>query len=250
MDSLIGRRNTRLTYNSLYNNWVKNKTAEEVILTEVIGVRTKLAILRLIKRHRPEEITSKVEGAMKYFSRNQEDPNKIKALSKVQATKIMNICKTKYPKFYPVMLLALHAGLRRGEIFGLKWKNVDFINKQVFIHNSYDGPTKNGKSRKIPISKELAKSLKNNNNLVEDENAKLFSNVNPNKTLEKICGEANVPKITIHQLRHTYATLALDSGVSPVVVSKLLGHSNLSTTLNIYWQNVIEDIRLDFLPGV
>lgn len=55
-----------------------------------------------------------------------------------------------------------------------------------------------------------------------------------NTTLYRICEKARVPKISMHALRHTYATRAIESGVQPVVLQHLLGHSSIKTTMDCY----------------
>jgi integrase len=245
MQKPLERPNTTRTYSSLYNNWIKGKTIDElvsqVVYSNKIKPRTKLAILRVLKKTEPKIYNCWDFGTAAKFIAKAQNPDPIKSLTKIEASKIMAICHKKYPAFYPILLLALHGGLRRGEVFGLRWKAVDFLHNRIYINHSYDGPTKNGKSRVIPLSKELEKSLLNCYNLTEGGNDKLFSVINPNPILEAICREASVRRVTFHQLRHTFATLCLEQGTSPKVVSDLLGHSNVSTTLDLYWSNITKD---------
>ena len=253
MQKPLERPNTTKTYASLYNNWIKGKTVEEmisqVVYSDKIKPRTKLAILRVLKKTRPDLYHCwDFEAAIKYIAKAQ-NPDPLRVLSSKEASTVMRICRKKYPTFYPILLLALHGGLRRGEIFGLRWKDIDFLHNRVYINHSYDGPTKNGKSRKVPLSKELEKSLLNCYNLTEGGNDKLFPIINPNPILEAICRESGVTRVTFHQLRHSFATLALESGMSPKQVQTLLGHSKVTTTLDLYWQNIYEEIDLRWLPG-
>jgi integrase len=252
MQKPLERPNTTRTYNSLYNNWIKEKTVEEmvskVVYSDKIKPRTKLAILRVLKKTRPEIYNCWDFGtAIKYISKAQ-NPDPLRVLSSKEASSVMRVCRKAFPAFYPILLLALHGGMRRGEIFGLRWNDIDFLHNRIYINHSYDGPTKNGKSRKVPMSKELEKSLLNCYNLTEGGNDKLFSNINPNPILEAICRESGVTRVTFHQLRHSFATLALESGMSPKQVQTLLGHSKVTTTLDLYWQNVHETVNLEFLP--
>lgn len=253
MQKPLERPNTTRTYKSLYDNWIKEKTVSDlvskVVYNESIKPRTKLAILRVLKKTRPEIYNSWDFGtAIKYIAKAQ-NPDPLRVLSRKEASKVMQVCRKDFPAFYPILLLALHGGMRRGEIFGLRWKDVDFLHNRVYINHSYDGPTKNGKSRKIPLSKELEKSLLNCYNLTEGENDKLFSVINPNPILEAICKKSGVIRVTFHQLRHSFATLALESGMSPKQVQTLLGHSKVTTTLDLYWQNIYEETDLRFLPA-
>lgn len=251
--NILDRPNTQKTYQSIYNNWIRDKSYKDImdgiLYNDRIKSRTKLSILKVLKKCNPELFANHSLDAIVKSIRKNVEQSDIKVWSQQEASRAMGVCKNKYPAFYPIMLLALHGGLRRGEVFGLSWKDIDFLKNRIYINHSYDGPTKSGKSRKIPMSKELEKSLLNYYNLVEGENNKLFPTINPNPILEAICKEAKVPILTFHQLRHTFATLALDSGMSPKQVQVLLGHSKVSTTLDLYWQNIHEKIDLEFLPS-
>jgi integrase len=73
----------------------------------------------------------------------------------------------------------------------------------------------------------------------------------PNPMLRAAAKEAGLREsdLHFHSLRHTWATLALEAGRSPALVSKALGHSSLSTTLDLYWQAGDVKIDLGFLDA-
>jgi integrase len=148
--------------------------------------------------------------------------------------------------------------MRRGEVWGLKHEDVDILNDTITIQRSYSGPTKSGKPRVVPISFALEKILLafqcgNSYNYVgaKRTGSIVTSIFDPNPMLRKAAKQAGLrepSKMTFHVLRHTFATLALESGVSPRLVSKALGHAQVSTTLDIYWASTGEKIDLGFLP--
>jgi integrase len=131
---------------------------------------------------------------------------------------------------------------------------VDMLRNQLLVSRSYDGPTKSGKSRVIPISSALEKVLlaktfgKGYNRLGSKRSGNIVpSNFDPNPPLKRACREAGIRNITFHSLRLTFATLALEAGRSPVLVSKVLGHARTSTTIDLYWASSGEKLDLGFL---
>jgi integrase len=152
-----------------------------------------------------------------------------------------------------MMVVTLHTGMRRGELFGLKWEDIDFAKKKINIVRSYDGPTKSGKPRSVPMSDSAADVLTSCYN-GQDDDEHCFNRCDPNPRLKKlqvyVYGTLELKRKTIswHGLRHTFATLALEAGRSPKLVSEMLGHSKVSTTLDLYWNKSGEDLDLGFLP--
>jgi site-specific recombinase XerD len=70
----------------------------------------------------------------------------------------------------------------------------------------------------------------------------------PNPLLKEACKRAGIRgDITFHTLRHTFATLALESGASPKLVQLTMGHAKLSTTLDLYWNVCGEKLDMSFL---
>ncbi len=175
----------------------------------------------------------------------------VTALSQSEIIALTRTCKASDQKLYLPFMLSLHTGMRRGECWGLTWGDVDILNNRILISKSYKGPTKSGKSRIVPISSALEKVLLAHMPLkTYNYTEPLLKSFDPNPRLKKICKEAGVREnITFHALRHTFATLALEAGRSPALVSRTLGHSKVSTTLDIYWSSSKESIDLEFLPS-
>jgi len=142
----------------------------------------------------------------------------------------------------------MHAGLRRGEIFGLQYGDINALKNRITVQRSYAGPTKNGKTRHVPMSERLTKALERKDYLTKPPGEAIFSVFDPNYDLKIVTRHLGIRDITVHDLRHTFATLALESGVSPRMVQQWLGHSSLTTTLNIYWSCLPSDSRMEFCP--
>lgn len=265
-DTFYGRPSTVKTYNSLFkehiesgidqetsfNEWTEENTYKMLSQWENKGLarNTKITLIRLLARYIKFKGGANLDT--KKFIRGlerSEQQTEVKALSSDEAARLMKFAKGMEPKFYPVMLLALHAGLRRGEIFGLRCGDIDMLNGKIKVSRSYNGPTKNGRSRIVPMSSELSSVLVITRNiLLRDPEEKIFDIFDPNPTLRRLCMHAKVPMIRFHDLRHTFASLALTNNVSAKQVSTWLGHSSVTTTLDIYWNLTSEEADMGFLP--
>ena len=178
--------------------------------------------------------------------RNQQQAP-VKALTRVQALAVLDDLNDS-PAFTFAMI-AYYTGMRKGEVFGLNWDDVDFLEGKIFVQRSYDGPTKNGRSRFISLCEQLEshlldKSMEKSDNYLETR--VISKQFDPNPDIKAACRSAQVPEITAHGFRHTFATLALDSGRPIKQVSEALGHSNVSITMDVYWSNVKGDLELGF----
>lgn len=171
--------------------------------------------------------------------------------------------------------LDLVLGLRRGELLGLKWHNIDFDKKLVTIEDNLVEvskevckeriKTKKPKSasgeRKIPITDSIIALLKkgraryNENKLrygklfydgdyvVCQPNGKPYNPNTFSRKFHRILVNNGLKPIRLHDIRHTNATLMLTHGVSPKVAQMRLGHSDFGITMNIY-SHVLESVEV------
>lgn len=163
-------------------------------------------------------------------------------------------------RLYPAFYLAITTGMRRGEILGLRWKDVDLEKGMLYVRQtlSKDGKQflKGAKSeasiRSIKLSNDTIVLLRKQKMVVAKEKLRCGADyvdndliictakgtpINPEnlkRTFQRLIKEANVPSIRFHDLRHTHATMLLASGINAKVISERLGHSNIKTTLDIY----------------
>lgn len=130
-------------------------------------------------------------------------------------------------------------GARVGEVLALTFGDVDFENSTININKSYwrgkiTTPKTKGSIRKIKIPSNLKEELENyTKNLYKIENKHRLFEVS-NFQLNIILSKSNLKKITVHDLRHSHASLLIGNGVNIVAVSKRIGHTNTSMTLNTY----------------
>lgn len=161
--------------------------------------------------------------------------------------------------FYVMLTL----GLRRGEALGRSWKHVNFTQGSVSIRQSLVASVKNGapqlKEVKTPSSRralylpqDMLTLLKVHKDLQEEakrylgeawtDTSLVFTTSvgtplypsNVLRSLRRLCDDTKVTKIRLHDLRHTYASLALQRGTPVELVSEQLGHARVDITLNLY----------------
>ncbi len=130
----------------------------------------------------------------------------------------------------PIVVMALHTGMRRGEILNVKWDQIDLEKRIVQVKH-----TKNGKDRLIPINESLFSvlaSLKRQaiGDLVfpNPQTGKPYTEVK--KSFKLACKKAGLSGIRFHDLRHTFASRLIAAGVDLVTVRDLLGHFSVTVT--------------------
>ena len=156
------------------------------------------------------------------------------------------------------VVILLNTGIRRSELLGLQWSDIDFDNKIMHIQRAVtqvkgqilvDKPKTTSSERLIPFGTDFGEYLKtfvNDNIYVIGTSEPLSPSAYAGSFrsfMKTASAELGVPNLTPHELRHTYGTLMRERGVDIYTIQKVLGHSNISVTAGIYVHNDIEVLR-------
>jgi integrase len=132
---------------------------------------------------------------------------------------------------------AVYAGLRRSELFHLRWEDIDWRGGELNIISREEHPTKNYQSRRVPINALLREVLQRHPRRLDSPyvfcnrlDGQPYDNIR--KALNKAAARAGLKGgVQMHQLRHAFCSHALMRGIDPRTVQKWMGHRDLKTTL-------------------
>jgi len=183
-------------------------------------------------------------------------------LDEGQFLRFLNTAREMENRFYAYFFLAIHTGMRTGELLGLKWKDINWDKKSLLVQRQAQHPKGGGYNftklktksshRSIALGDQAIEVLKQQRLAVdqlieaggkdwEDLDLVFPSNVGTplmRKRLRDnfyaILEKAGLERIRLHDLRHTAASLLLNHGVPVLIVSKRLGHSKPSITMDVY----------------
>lgn len=128
-----------------------------------------------------------------------------------------------------IIVMAINTGMRRGELFDLKWFDVDFNRRIVHVRQS-----KSGRPRVIPLNstaQTLLKGLPKTSEYVFPSPKNEERRVNDvGRQFERAVKNAKIPDFHFHDLRHTAATRMADAGADPFTLAAILGHSDIRMT--------------------
>jgi integrase len=174
----------------------------------------------LISKYQREDLTE--------VKKDKEPPGRLRYFgSKEEANRLIEGCRG---SFRALVIVALHTGMRKGELLNLTWANADL--DQGFIHI---GATKNGEVRSIPMNETVwtvFSNLRKENNtswVFHDEQGQPFRDTH--KKFLWACKRAKIQDFRFHDLRHTFASWLVMDGVPLGTVSHLLGHKSILMTM-------------------
>jgi len=220
------------------------------------SVKDILIVLKMVMKFGvKKEWTTYYEWDIKYPPSSE---NKVlDVLSVTNHRKILNHIQSHFTFMGLGIYISLSTGLRIGEICALKWSDINVTDGILTVNRTIERiyiiegekkhtelvintPKTKNSCREIPMNKELLGMLKPLKKVVNDDYYILTNDERPTEPrtyrnyYKRLMEKLDIPKLKYHGLRHSFATRCIEVGCDYKTVSVLLGHSNISTTLNLY----------------
>jgi integrase len=249
-------------------------------------IRNALCVIRGLFNYAIEEglLESNPAARLARFTRSAKTAEtKGVALTTKEVQQFLNAAQEICLEFYPLFLMAVRAGLRRGELVALQWGDLqlgtgaDHSDRFMVVQHNYvrreHTTTKSKKSRRVDLSRELRSVLVGlrdqrlleayleGKNDISDElvfRSPEGTILDPDNLYHRmflpVLAKAGIRKIRLHDLRHTFGSLLLQNGASIVYVKEQMGHSSIQVTVDTYGHlipgaNVSFVDRLDEVPA-
>lgn len=187
----------------------------------------------------------------------ERERQEVEVLSKANQRKIMEFVKSNFTFQNLGIYICLSAGLRIGEVCALTWNDIDAEQGVIYVNKTIqriylvgeiekrteviiDTPKSKNSIREIPMTKELLRMVKPLKRVVNSSFFVLTNSAAPTEPrtyrnyYKRLMKQLDIPALKFHGLRHSFATRCIESNCDYKTVSVLLGHSNISTTLNLY----------------
>lgn len=197
-------------------------------------------------------------------------------LSEEERIKLVQTCYSTYSngrrryKFGAFYVFLLYTGLRLSEGLALKWKYIDFDKRQVYVSRTIvyvknqtkndgskiliDQPTtKSGKARTVYLSDmamdalyDLYKQTGENpeNYIVYTKNNTIMRPADAYKIFQRILIKASIEQCSVHSLRHSFVSMMVGNGVPIIMISSMVGHAHINTTMRVY-SHLLQEVETE-----
>lgn len=219
------------------------------------SVKDMLVVLQMIGHYSVKKGIMKVE-MMDITFPTCESVSKIQVMNKLDEKRLLEYLTTNFSFENLGLLICMETGMRIGEICGLKWEDVSLADSEIRINRTVERiylnlpnektrliiqePKTISSKRNIPLCNSLLKVLRPLKKVMNDSFYLVSNNVSPmeprlyRSRFQKILKNLGIPKLKFHGLRHTFATRCVEASSDYKAISSILGHANITTTLNLY----------------
>ena len=241
---------------------LSEKLVQEFVLRKLDGglntktVKDILIVLKMVMKFGVKnEWMNYCEWDIRYPT--TETTKEIEVLTVANHKKILDFIKQNFTFRNLGIYISLTTGLRIGEICGLKWADIDADKGTVTVNRTIERiyivegdckhtelvvntPKTKNSCREIPMSKELLDMVKPLKKVVNQDYYVLTNEEKPTEPrtyrnyYHRLMARLGMPRLKYHGLRHSFATRCIESNCDYKTVSVLLGHANITTTLNLY----------------
>ena len=233
-----------------YNDFIQDlsKTLSPKTVKDIV------AVLKSILRYYEDEYDKNLK--IKRISVPKSQKSKLKILTSREKKKLEQYCIEENSLKSLGIIICLNTGLRIGEICALKWQNICFEEKCIYIRNTLqrvyvkdekkskiviDKPKTQSSIRAVPMNKrvfeilkKLQKKYKNNDFLLSGSSDDFIEPRNYQYYFKNILKKNKIKEYKFHILRHTFATKCIEVGMDIKSLSEVLGHSDIKVTLSVY----------------
>ena len=216
-----------------------NERSKNITLSRILGFIDWLDLMEYIS----PSITRKFKKILQPFEIREKPKNDFLSIEELQ--KVLNTFDTsvQLDRYYRFGILFLaYTGLRKSELFGLTWNDIDFKNSRVLVNKQYQRVlnkvvpyTKTNIERYVIMPDWLADELVGFMiEFKEKDDDFIFPHRNFNGRLTEACKKASVKEVKLHDLRHTFCTMLYDNGASGKYVQSQMGHTTENTSKMVY----------------
>lgn len=271
------KQTTKMMYQSHLKNHIRKnigniklrKLNEDIIQTFIDNLSEKYAaktvhsifsMLRLaLAEAKRRKFISDIYSDIRLPKVKQRD---VKVLTKEEQKRLERAIFNSGNRYDIGILLCLYTGIRIGELCALKWENINLDNGTITIEQTvqrvknnsgksktkinFDKPKTLSSIRTIPLPAFLVNTLKKyklGSGYILRDNGHFTDTRNISRRFKNLLKEANIENMKYHCLRHTFATRALELGFDVKTLSEILGHANVTITLNLYGHSLPEHKR-------
>lgn len=248
----------------IYNTPLQNATETQIkdfLLSEQNYAQSTIKKdFQLLKRTFEEAIsrhiiTSNPMAKMR-VPKSKKESKKVRALTLDEQKKLFEVLQNEDINYSQQMLLSMLTGMRMGEINALEVGDVNFLFNVISIKRTMSRGAKgeaiissttktDAGERKIPLTDDTRRLLKDcikdrESGLIFTHNGKMITTNQVNAQYSRVLKKYNIidetidGRVDLHSLRHTYATRCIESGMQPKVLQLLLGHTDITITMNTY----------------